>query len=151
MHVQHARACDIEAAMARNLSAMFDKAEQAQHHHALHADLTRDLERAMHELGAFCDEAFAPHDTHELHAEMRDIAASMRRPDFVSPARLTQFAQLRATVERMWTTRARNALSVRTLAPLTPLAQYEYTRVLLRLDLALVRLKVQVLMRQLED
>ena len=135
---------NLDAAVSRNFSALFDKVKYA----PPHTDLARDIDRAMRELATFCDEAFPPHDTHELHAEMRDLAASMQRCDFVSPERLAQFAQLRATVERLWTARTRDTkYSKHTEAP-TPLAQHEYTRVLLRLDLALVRLKVQVLLQQ---
>jgi len=139
----------VEAAATRNFSALFEKVKCL----PLHADLARDIETAMRELAWFCDETFPPHETQELHTEMREIAASMGRKGFVCPERLTQFAGLRATVERLWSTRPRNALSRPRRAEFTPseLSLHEHTRVLLRLDLALVRLKVQVLLQQIQS
>lgn len=142
MPAHHTRTADaqyLEAAATRNFSGLFAEAKYA----PLHADLARDIDKAMQELAAFCDDVFCPHDTHALHAEMRDLTASMACLGFASPERLTQFAHLRATVEGLW-------LAKRNTFALAPLAQHEYTRMLLRLDLALVRLKVQVLLKQIE-
>jgi hypothetical protein len=136
---------DHETAASRSFSALFDKVACPQ------ASLARDVDRAMRELALFCDEAFPPHDTHELRAEMRDLVASIQRRDFVSSPRLAQFAQLRALVERLWTARPGSTERFAALTTPTPLLKHEYTRVLLRFDLALVRLKVQVLMKQIQD
>lgn len=134
----------LEAAATRNFSNLFAEVKYA----PLHGDLAEDIDRAMRELVAVCDGTFSPDQTHEIHAEVRDLAASMARPGFVSPERLAQFAQLRAMVEGLWNVRARNSL----FPPArTPLDKREYTRMLLRLDLVLVRLKVQVLLRQMGE
>ncbi len=73
--------------------------------------------------------------------ELRELAACLRDGGLVCPKLLAQLAQLRALVELLWATRALSR---------APLAQHEYTRTLLHLDLALVRLKMQVLLRQME-
>jgi hypothetical protein len=145
MHPQNRHPPDLDAAASRKFTALFDKVKYA----PPHTNLARDIDMAMRELAAFCDEAFAPTHTHELHAEMRDLVASMQRHDFVCPERLAQFAQLRARVEGLWTSSGYFAPRSKNVNALTPL-QHEYARVLLRLDLALVRFKVQVLLLQLE-
>jgi hypothetical protein len=150
--IKHSRhtlmlAHEVEAAATRNFAALFDKFA----HTPQQVNLLRDIDRAVRELAVFCDGAFPPHDTHEVHAEIADLAAGMLRRDFVSPERLAQFAQLRALVERAWTARTKNARYTDTFPPITHLAQHEYTRVLLRFDLALVRFKVQVLLQQIQD
>jgi hypothetical protein len=134
----------LEASGTRSLSALFGKVNHA----SVHTELAREINEATRALTLFLDEAFPPHETHEVHAEMRDLAASMRTCEFLSPTRLAQFAQLRALDERLWTARAHNMLYDKTLEPFTELDKHEYTRVMLRLDLALVRLKVQVLLEQ---
>lgn len=130
---------NLEAAATRNFSGLFAKVQYA----PLHADLAKDIDKAMRELETFCDDVFNPHETQALHAERRDLSASMRRPGFASPERLAQFAQLRATVEALW-------IAKKKISAPAPLEQHEYSRMLLRLDLALVRLKVQVLLQQIE-
>jgi hypothetical protein len=145
MHSENSHPPDLDAAASRKFTALFDKVKYA----PPHTNLACDIEKAMHKLSAFCDEAFAPTHTPELHAEMRDLVDSMQRHDFVCPERLAQFAQLRARVERLWNSSACFPPRSKNVNALTPL-QHEYARVLLRLDLALVRFKMLVLLQQLE-
>jgi hypothetical protein len=145
MSTPHAHAPHLEIAASRSFTHLFAKAKYCH----VHTELASDIERAMRELAVVCDEIFYPHETHDIRMEMRDLAASMERPDFVSPERLAQFAQLRATVQGLLETRQRNAHVIP--FALTPHAKHEYMRMLLRMDLALVRLKVQVLLQQLGE
>jgi hypothetical protein len=102
----------------------------------LGAGHARELGEAMRALGLMCDEMFPPHETQEVHAELADLHASLRRGDIVSGERLAQLAELRLHVERLW---------ARSPGACAPLTQLDYTRTMLQVDLALVRLRVQVL------